>query len=247
LGLCSAQELCSRVAPLFIDPLFRTHTKFWTVSVIAALFNKKNPYFFALPWKTLAPGDGAVIAPVMNSNVSPKPFIDLAQYVQNSFKGQKGTQIYALNSYPYYFQSSWRSPTLSAHLLPGRHDALGSPPGLWVFEEFKRILPPTNPLYQERMGYTTFFQVFNTWHTTTLPEPVSAKPLRPITYFATGIIQNLPSGTVVLPQPMLIPPYLVGLPFAGMQAHYDWRSVPEGYSIPRVKGQPAFDYAPLIH
>jgi hypothetical protein len=214
--------------------------------IVGALFNKQNPSFFGLPWKTLSPEGGAVVAPVMNYNVNPKPFTDLAQLVQNAFKGNKSTQLYALNASPYYFQSAWRSPSLGAHLLPGRHDALGSPPGLWAFEEFKRTLPPTTPASQERMGYTTFFQAFNTLHTTTLPEPAAARPLRPITYFATGIIKNFPAGTTVLPQPMRVPPYVAGLPFAAMQAHYDWRSVPEGYHIPRVKGQPAFDYAPLI-
>lgn len=226
----------------------RAHSSYfldYQKDIVGALFNKKNPYFFGLPWKTLTPGDGAVVAPVMNDNVNPRPFTDLAQVVQNAFKGQS-TQLYSLNSSPYYFQSAWRSPSLSAHLTPGRHDALSSPPGLWAFEEFKRTLPPTNPAFQERMGYTTFFQAFNTLHTTLLPEPVAAKLLRPITYFATGIIQNFPAGTTVLPQPMLVPPYVAGLPFAAMQAHYDWRSVPEGYHIPRVKGQPAFDYAPLI-
>ncbi|PNY79211.1 hypothetical protein CVO96_20050 [Deinococcus koreensis] len=213
--------------------------------VVRALFNQKTPSFFGLPWKTLTPGDGAVVAPIMNNDVSPKPFTDLAQLVYHAFRGQR-TQLYALNSAAYYFQSAWRSPSLNAHLRPGRHDALGSPPGLWAFEEFKRTLPPTNPAFQERLGYTTFFQAFNTLHTTLLPEPVTAKVLRPITYFATGIIQNFPAGTAVLPQPMLVPPYVAGLPFAGMQAHYDWRSVPEGYHIPRVKGQPAFDYAPLL-
>ncbi|WP_216327863.1 hypothetical protein [Deinococcus aestuarii] len=226
----------------------RAHSSYfldYQKDVVSALFDKKNPYFFGLPWKTLTPGDGAVVAPVMNYNVNPKPFTDLARLVQNAFKG-KSTQLYSLNSSPYYFQSTWRSPSLSAHLAPGRHDALSSPPGLWAFEEFKRTLPPSNPAYQERMGYTTFFQAFNTLHTATLPEPATAKPLRPITYFATGVVKNFPAGTVVLPQPMLVPPYLAGLPFAAMQAHYDWRSVPEGYQVPRVQGQPLFDYAPLI-
>ena len=108
----------------------RAHSSYfldYQKDVVSALFDKKNPYFFGLPWKTLTPGDGAVVAPVMNYNVNPKPFTDLARLVQNAFRG-KSTQLYSLNSSPYYFQSTWRSPSLNAHLAPGRHDALSSPP-----------------------------------------------------------------------------------------------------------------------
>lgn len=191
------------------------------------------------------PGDGAVIAPVMNQTVSLKPITDLANSVRQKYQSQNDTKLFALNSVPYYFQSVTRSPTLSLHGLPNRADVLTSPPGVWLFEEYKRTLPVTNLPYQERFGYTSFFMAYNEVKATTLPESPTAKALRPIVYHATGIIQDVFSS-YPLPQPMRIPEYMAGLPYAGVQTRYDWKSVPEGYGIPRVTGEPVLNYEQVI-
>lgn len=204
----------------------------------------KRKYFFPLPWQSNVPGDGAVIAPIMNTSLSLTQFSDLAKTAKAKLGGLIGT-----NAYPYYFQWAYQSPSLLIHALPGRHEALGTPPGLWQLEEFKRLLSATSAPLQERLGYATFYQAWNELKTTFLPEDVAAKALRPVTYLARGdnIILSWPPVTVPLPAPVPISPYYpIGLPFVGPQMQFDWISVPEGYSIPRVKGQPLFDYAPLL-
>ena len=214
--------------------------------LVAALFNKKNKYFFPLPWQSLIPNQGAIIAPIMNQSVNPSPFGNLAKLVKNLYQSDDKTKLYALNSYPYYFQSVARLPSLSAHNLPNRKDVLASPPGVWLFEEYKRLLPPTSLPFQEQMGYTTFFEAFNTMRTTLLPEPTTAKFLRPMLYYATGNLTSLTGQITVLPQPMRMPAYTAGLPFVGPQGQWDWKSVPEGYAIPRVTGNPLFDYDSVV-
>lgn len=208
--------------------------------VLEALFNPKNTYLFVLPWRSLVPGEGAVVAPVMSYSTDVRPLRAVAETARTRLDGLLG-----LNAYAYYFQRAFRSPTLGTHLLPGSQDVQGSPPGVWAYEEFKRLLPPTNPRWSEDLGYATFFEAFNTTKTTFLPEPASAKPLRQVVYFATGInVYGL--NPVPVPQPMLLPRFAAGLPFAGLQTQFDWRSIAEGYQVPRVQGTPLFDYAPLI-
>ncbi|GAA5504250.1 hypothetical protein Dxin01_04019 [Deinococcus xinjiangensis] len=208
--------------------------------------NKNNKYFFPLPWQSLIPDQGAVIAPIMNQSVTPMPFRDLAQLVKDLYQNDDKTKLYALNSYPYYFQSVMRLASLKAHTLPKRKDVLDSPPGVWLFEEYKRLLPPTSLPFQEQMGYTTFFQAFNTMRSTFLPEPSAAKFLRPMLYYATGNLQDVTGSVVILPQPMRLPTFTAGLPFVGPQGGWDWKSVPEGYAIPRVTGNPLFDYDSVV-
>lgn len=227
------------------DAVAKAHTDYlleYQGDVISALFNKNNKYFFPLPWQSLLPGNGAVIAPVMNQQVSPKPVMDLANRVRQTYQADPETRLFALNSYPYFFQNLVRSPTLSLHALPTRKDVLKSPPGVWLYEEYKRLLPPTNLPFQEQFGYTTFFQAYNEPKVALLPEDVAGKLMHPILYYATGVLQDLSGFSVILPQPIRISEYMAGLPFVGPQARYDWKSVPEGYAIPRVKGQPLFDY-----
>lgn len=264
-GICLEGDKSNAVNPLAPAPLYfnmpeaqnrvrqavekaqTTYLTEYQSDVVKALFNTKNKYFFPLPWRSLVPGDGAVIAPLMNTAISPKPFTDLAKLVSDLYKDDKDTKLYALNSYPYYFQSVYRSPTLDAHLLPKRYDVLGTPPGVWLFEEYKRLLPVTNLPFQEQLGYTTFFEAFNEFKTTLLPELTYAKFLRPVLYYASGNLYDLVYQTVIpLPQPMRVPQYSAGLPYAGVQSHFDWKSVPEGYQIPRVKGTPLFDYGAVV-
>ncbi|GGO40867.1 hypothetical protein [Deinococcus humi] len=262
-GVCIEGDRSNITNPLAPAPLYfnmaearkrvanavkKAHTDYlkeYQDDVVKALFNQKNKYFFPLPWHSLVPGDGAVVAPVMNQSVTPKPVTDLGTLIRQKYQGQNETRLYALNSTPYLFQSVYRSPTLSLHTLPNRKDVLASPPGVWLFEEYKRTLPVTNLPFQERIGYATFFMAYNEMKAALLPESVTGKALRPLLYQATGILQDVFYATPV-PQPMRIPEYMAGLPYAGVQTRYDWKSVPEGYGIPRVTGEPVIKYEQVI-
>lgn len=225
-----------------IEKAHTTYLLDYQTDALKALFSKDRKFFFALPWRSNLPGEGAFVAPVMNTDTSLTQFTRLAQEVRNRLGGTVGA-----NAAPYYFQFAYRSPTLNVHTLPGSKDVLRTPPGIWQLEEFKRTLGPSSLPYYELFGYSTFFQAWNELKTLTLPEPMAAKALRPILYYAFGNNVYLPSGTVPIPAPVPIEPYhLTGLPFAGPQMLFDWVSVPEGYSIPRVQGTPLFDYAPLL-
>lgn len=262
-GVCIQGDRSHTTNPLAPAPLYfnmsearkrvanavkKAHTDYlkeYQEDVVKALYNKNNKFFFPLPWQSLVPGNGAVVAPVMSQSVTPKPVMDLANLIKQKYQGQNDTRLYALNSYPYLFQSISRSPTLSLHALPTRKDVLTSPPGVWLFEEYKRSLPVTNLPFQERIGYTTFFMAYNEMKAALLPENPLGKVLRPMLYQATGILQDV-FYTTPVPQPMRIPEYIAGLPYAGVQTRYDWKSVPEGYGIPRVTGEPLLNYDQVI-
>ena len=47
---------------------------------------------------------------------------------------------------------------------------------------------------------------------------------------------------VPIPAPVLIKEFTAGLPYAGVQTHFTWQSVPEGYEVPQVSGIPPVDY-----
>ena len=63
-------------------------------------------------------------------------------------------------------------------------------------------------------------------------------------YMATGnnVSIQIPPVVVPLPAPVLIKEFALGLPYAGLQTHFTWQSVPEGYEVPRVSGVPLIDY-----
>ncbi len=207
---------------------------------------------FPLPWRSNAPGDGAFIAPVMNTDLNPQQFTDLGSRAKSALGGLVGA-----NATAYYLQSVLRLPSLS--LLTGDttgttvsdtpSDSDGDRPGIWKLEEFKRLLKPSNPAFMEHIGYASFFEAWNELTVTVLPEPTYAKALRPIVYWAVGIRLNIDPNTcgicpIPVPYPVPVAPFL--LPFAGPQMKWGWTSVPEGYEIPRVKGTPLFDYRPLL-
>ena len=199
---------------------------------------------FPLPWHSNAPGDGAFIAPIINTDVSPQQFIDLGGQASSILGGLEGA-----NATPYYLQSVLRSPTLDLLAIPGLQSVNAGPPGAWRLEEFKRLLKPSNPVYYERVGYVTMFQAWQDMTTTLLPEPLWAKPLRPLTYWAVGLrlnIEPLGCGLCVsaVPAPVPVAPYQ--LPFSAPRYSWTWASVPEGYGIPRVVGTPLFDYRGLL-
>jgi hypothetical protein len=208
----------------------------------ALLPGKDHKLLFMTPWASQVPGDGAFVTPVMNLDVDPSQFLALAQTAAQKLEG-----VEALNAFPYYFQDLARSPTLNLNLLPGRTDRVGSPPGLWRLEEFKRWLAPSSLPYYERLGYASFYQAWNELDATVLPEPPLAKALRPIMYFAVGVDLDINytgiSASASL-SPIPVAPYL--LPFAGPRMRWNWISVPEGYDIPRVENVPLLDYRPLV-
>jgi hypothetical protein len=224
----------------------RAHTKYlveYQKDVAEALLPGKRALFFPLPWRSHLPGDGAVVAPVFDLNFNPNQFKELAQQASQKLGGLEGA-----NAYAYYFQTLPglginRSPTLNLHLLPGRTDVLYTPPGVWKLEEMKRWLGPANLVYYENFGYASFFEVWSQVDTAVLPE---GQPLlRNIIYGATAVILDckilsVSCVPIPLPVPIPIPPFK--MPFAGPRTYWGWVSVPEGYAIPRVKGEPLLDW-----
>lgn len=197
--------------------------------------------FFPFPWRSHLPDDGAVIAPIFDPNPNLEQFQRLTQTATQRLGGLEGA-----NAYAYYFQHNplspiIRSPSLDLHLLPGRNDVLYTPPGVWKLEELKRWLGPSNPATYEFYGYVSFFQAWGQVDTTVLPE---GQPLlRNILYNATALIEDCglfrACVTIPIPVPIPVPPFK--MPFAGPRTYWGWVSVPEGYAIPRVKGDPLLD------
>ncbi|MCL6531622.1 MAG: hypothetical protein K6T70_16135, partial [Meiothermus ruber] len=128
-------------------------------------------------------------------------------------------------------------------------------PGAWRLEELKRWFPPSNPYIYERFGYLSFFQVWNRAEVTTVPDfradrnplgVAASLGMRALFYWWVPVrikVSLIPSppfisltGSLDFPRPIPVAPYV--LPFAGERTYWGWVSVPEGYEIPRVKGQP---------
>jgi len=222
----------------------RAHSKYlleYQKDVAEALLPGKRTLFFPFPWRSHLPDDGAVITPVFDLDPHLEQFQRLAQTASEKLGGLEGA-----NAYAYYFQHNpllpiTRSPTLDLHLLPGRTDVLYTPPGVWKLEELKRWLGPSTPTNYEFYGYVNFFQAWSQVDATVLPE---GKPLlRNILYDATAIIEDChlfgACVSVPIPVPIPIPPFK--MLFAGPRTYWGWVSVPEGYEIPRVKGEPLLD------
>jgi len=128
-------------------------------------------------------------------------------------------------------------------------------PGAWRLEELKRWFPPSNPYIYERFGYLSFFQVWNRAEVTTVPDfradrnplgVAASLGMRALFYWWVPVrikVSLIPSppfisltGSLDFPRPIPVAPYV--LPFAGERTYWGWVSVPEGYEIPRVRGQP---------
>ena len=160
----------------------------YQADALEELLPPKRASLFVLPWHSLLPGEGAMIAPVMNNDASLTQFHDLSRVAGNQLTG-----LYKLLSPLYYFQGQSHPRALDVLGLPGRKDLLGSPPTAWKFEEFKRTLAPTNPVYYDLFGYMNFFQTWNQFDTAVLPEPALARPFRTLSYGATAIDSYLDS------------------------------------------------------
>lgn len=230
------------------DAIVHAHTRYlseYQEDAIKALTPGEHA-LFAVPWRSNLPGDGAFVAPVFNESLDPSPFTDLGSRASSALGGLLG-----VNATAYYLSSIARAPTLNL-LTPettGNTGADTDRPGVWKLEEFKRLLPPSNPTFMERVGYASLFEAWNEMTATILPEPNWAKVLRAIVYWAVGIrivVDFTTCGVCPVPVPYAVPvaPHL--LPFVGPRMLWGWVSVPEGYDIPRVKGTPLFDYRPLL-
>ncbi|GGO33464.1 hypothetical protein GCM10008949_32670 [Deinococcus humi] len=203
---------------------------------------KPTAKFSPLLWDTLL--TGALVAPTQTL----KPdLLGLAQKGKDA--GTRLGGVFAATAPVYYAQGLTGNAVtlpLRVHTLPALTDVLANPnpPGVWKLEEFKRTFPPQpSPVY-ERFGYTNLFSAWTRPTVKLLPEAAAAKPLRQMIYMATGnnVSIQIPPVVVPLPAPVLIKEFAAGLPYAGLQTHFTWQSVPEGYEVPRVSGVPLIDY-----
>lgn len=123
-------------------------------------------------------------------------------------------------------------------------------PGVWRFEELKRVFPPSAPLTQRLFGYASFFGAWSEMRATLIPDPF-ARWANPMEYTLAAVSRlvgfwHVPIRVDVcvkmvaiypdFPRYMPLAPYL--LPFAGEQINWGWFNVPEGYPLPLVKGLP---------
>ncbi|OLV16144.1 hypothetical protein BOO71_0012847 [Deinococcus marmoris] len=203
---------------------------------------KPTAKFLPLLWDTLL--TGALVAPTQTL----KPDLGgLAQKGKDA--GTRLGGVFAATAPVYYAQGLTGNAItlpLRVHTLPTLTDVLATPnpPGVWKLEEFKRTFPQQpSPVY-ERFGYTNLFSAWTRPTVKLLPEAVGAKPLRQMIYMAVGnnVSIQIPPVVVPLPAPVLIKEFALGLPYAGLQTHFTWQSVPEGYEVPRVSGVPLIDY-----
>ncbi len=125
-------------------------------------------------------------------------------------------------------------------------------PGLWRFEELKRVFPVGSPLMQRLFGYGSFFAAWNQVDATIVPdftadwanpaEYIIALVSRLVGFWHIPVIIDIhpyPPNIYIypdLPRYMPLAPYF--LPFVGERTYWGWFNVPEGYPLPLVKGIP---------
>jgi hypothetical protein len=123
-------------------------------------------------------------------------------------------------------------------------------PGIFRFEELKRVFPTSNPFLQYAFGYTTLFLVWDEVAGGILPDPFAewANPMeyavaalsRLIGFWHLPFIINVTfTGVAIYPDiPRFLPiaPYWV--PYVVDRIAWGWVNVPEGYPIPYAKGIP---------
>ena len=125
---------------------------------------------------------------------------------------------------PYYFQEPL-FPNLPTPYLPDELDeAYG---GITELEARKRTLHPATLLEYQQFGFVSIFEVYGEFRLEVLFK------LERGPYLFTACL--VPYPPFILPVPLPVP-----APVYAPRAFTDWPSVPEGYGIPRVKGQPLF-------
>ncbi len=125
-------------------------------------------------------------------------------------------------------------------------------PGIFRFEELKRVFPTSNPFLQYAFGYTTLFLTWDEVAGGILPDPFAewTNPMeyaiaalsRLIGFWHLPFIINVtltPPWVAIYPDiPRFLPiaPYWV--PYVVDRIAWGWVNVPEGYPIPYAKGIP---------
>ncbi len=168
---------------------------------------------FALWWESPFPDGGAVIAPVFS--LTPKP----AQYA-GLVQDPRDTAYYFDGRYvPFGF------PDLPVPYAPG--EASAQHPGIPQLEERKRQLERATLLEYQQFGFSSFFMVHGGYEDT-LFFKLERGP-----YLLTFCFSLIPFG--IFPNyPIPVPGFIPQLP----KAFTAFETVPEGYGVPRVKGQP---------
>lgn len=132
--------------------------------------------------------------------------------------------IEAMRDTPYYFQG----PLFPRLPVPYQPEELSREyGGIGELEERKRQLEPATLLEYQQFGFVSIFEVYGEFSLELLFK-IERGP-----YLFTACLIPVPPFIVPVPIPVPTPVY-------GPRASTDWPSVPEGYDIPRIKGQPLF-------
>lgn len=99
--------------------------------------------------------------------------------------------------------------------------------GLTSLEERKRALAPATLLEYQQFGFVALLEVYGAWHLAMLFDPLQGP------YLVAACLTLLPPFVVPVPVPV---PVSVAVP----RAFVDRVTVPEGYAIPRIRGEPLF-------
>lgn len=204
---------------------------------------------------TRAFGPDAGLAFAVGARLILSPFRDILNsitpqmFVENTIYLFRELDRYLIN----FAQDQNKEKSYS--LLNVRNGAVLSP-GLWRFEELKRVFPVSSPLTQALFGYGSFFASWSELNFAFLPDPMAtwnnageymwALLSRIIGFWHVPLTINICFGSppvtvgIEIPRYMPVSPYL--LPFFGEQYHWGWFNVPEAYPMSLVKGIPG---APL--
>ena len=124
----------------------------------------------------------------------------------------------------YYFQG----PTFPRFPVPYQPNELNEGyGGITELEVRKRQLEPATLLEYQQFGFVSIFEVYGEFRLEVLFKLLRGP------YLYTACLIPAPPFIVPVPLPVPAPVYVP-------RAFTDWPSVPEGYGIPRVKGQPLF-------
>lgn len=126
--------------------------------------------------------------------------------------------------YAYYFQGPL-FPSLPVPYLPQELNAEYG--GLSDLEVRKQKLEPATLLEYQQFGFVSFFEVYGEFRLELLFDILKGP------YLVAACL--IPSPPFVVPFPIPVP-----TPVFVARAFTDWPSVPEGYPIPRIKGQPLY-------
>ena len=130
----------------------------------------------------------------------------------------------APTDYPYYFQGPL-FPRLPVPYLP--NDLNPEYGGINELEERKQQLEPATLLEYQQFGFVSLFQVYGEYRLELLFDILQGP------YLVTACLIAVPPFIIPFPIPLPTPVFVA-------RAFTDWPSVPEGYTIPKIKGQPLY-------